>query len=72
MLNALFQQALRVGKRVQSETEIGSRRPVPGHAPPTSCWTAELGELAGRRVLVVGAGSMAGLAARTAAAAGAT
>ena len=32
---------------------------------------AEIGALAGRRVLVVGAGSMAGLAARTAAAAGA-
>jgi len=34
--------------------------------------TAERGELAGRRVLVVGAGAMAGLAARTAAVAGAS
>lgn len=70
VLNSLFQQALRVGKRVQAETGIGSA----GRSLVTAAYqllSAERGELAGRRVLVVGAGAMAGLAARTAAAAGA-
>jgi glutamyl-tRNA reductase len=70
VLNSLFQQALRVGKRVQTETGIGSA----GRSLVTAAYavlTAEQGALAGRRVLVVGAGAMAGLAARTAAAAGA-
>ena len=71
VLNSLFQQAIRVGKRVQSETAIGSA----GRSLVTAAYellSAEIGELAGRRVLVVGAGSMASLAARTAAAAGAS
>jgi glutamyl-tRNA reductase len=71
VLNALFQQAIRVGKRVQSETTIGSA----GRSLVSAAYellAAETGELAGRRVLVVGAGSMASLAARTAAAAGAS
>lgn len=71
VLNSLFQQALRVAKRVQTETEIGSA----GRSLVSAAYgllTAERGELAGRRVLVVGAGAMAGLAARTAAAAGAS
>ena len=70
VLNALFQQALRVGKRVQSETDIGHA----GRSLVTAAYdllTAEVGPLSGRRVVVVGAGMMAGLAARTAAAAGA-
>src|SRR3954447_5559522 len=70
VLNALFQQALRVGKRVQTETRIGSA----GRSLVTAAYgllTAEQGPLSGRRVLVVGAGAMAGLAARTAAAEGA-
>ncbi|MET0695031.1 MAG: glutamyl-tRNA reductase [Propionibacteriaceae bacterium] len=70
VLNALFQQSIRVGKRVQSETAIGSA----GRSLVSAAYellTTECGDLAGRRVLVVGAGSMAGLAARTAAAAGA-
>ena len=70
VLNSLFQQALRVGKRVQTETGIGSA----GRSLVTAAYdvlTAERGSLAGRRMLVVGAGMMAGLAARTAAAAGA-
>ena len=70
VLNALFQQALRVGKRVQSETDIGHA----GRSLVTAAYdllTAEVGPLDGRRVVVVGAGMMAGLAARTAAAAGA-
>jgi glutamyl-tRNA reductase len=70
VLNSLFQQALRVGKRVQAETGIGSAgRSLVGAA--YRLLTDEQGPLAGRRVLVVGAGAMAGLAARTAAAAGA-
>ncbi|HEY5822474.1 MAG TPA: glutamyl-tRNA reductase [Propionibacteriaceae bacterium] len=70
VLNSLFQQALRVGKRVQTETGIGSA----GRSLVTAAYqvlTDERGPLDGRRVLVVGAGAMAGLAARTAAAAGA-
>ncbi|HEX8510399.1 MAG TPA: glutamyl-tRNA reductase [Propionibacteriaceae bacterium] len=70
VLNSLFQQAIRVGKRVQSETAIGAA----GRSLVTAAYallTQECGGLAGRRVLVVGAGSMATLAARTAAAAGA-
>jgi len=70
VLNSLFQQALRVGKRVQAETGIGGA----GRSLVSAAYRLliqERGELAGRRVLVVGAGAMAGLAARTAAAAGA-
>src|SRR5918997_770729 len=70
VLNALFQQALRVGKRVQAETGIGSA----GRSLVSVAYrllTDERGPLAGQRVLVVGAGAMAGLAARTAAAVGA-
>lgn len=70
VLNSLFQQALRVGKRVQTETGIGSA----GRSLVSAAYeliTAERGPLAGRRMLIVGAGMMAGLAARTAAAAGA-
>ena len=64
VLNSLFQQALRVGKRVHSETTIGGAG--------RSVLSAALGQLAGygiapagRACLVVGAGQMAGLAART-------
>jgi glutamyl-tRNA reductase len=70
VLNSLFQQAIRVGKRVQSETAVGSA----GRSLVTAAYerlAAECGPLAGRRTLVVGAGAMAGLAAHSAAAAGA-
>ena len=70
-LNSLFQQALRVGKRVQAETGIGSA----GRSLVSAAYrllTDERGPLSGQRVLVVGAGAMAGLAARTATAAGAS
>lgn len=63
-LNALFQQALRVGKRVQSETAAGSA----GRSLVTASLDRldRLGvDLAGQRVVVVGAGSMAALAAHT-------
>ena len=71
VLNSLFQQAIRVGKRVHTETGIGAA----GRSLVTAAYrllTDELGALDGRRVLVVGAGAMAGLAARTAAADGAS
>ncbi|WP_327289359.1 glutamyl-tRNA reductase [Streptomyces sp. NBC_01198] len=69
LLNDLFQQALRVGKRAHSETGIdragqslvtfGLAQLVPATGP-----------LAGKRALVVGAGSMSSLAAATLARAG--
>ena len=70
VLNSLFQQAIRVGKRVHTETGIGAA----GRSLVSAAYrllTDEIGDLEGRRVLVVGAGAMAGLAARTAAAEGA-
>jgi len=69
-LNALFQQALRVGKRVQAETTIGGA----GRSLVTAAYdllAERYGPLRGRRMVVLGAGTMAGLAARTAAAQGA-
>jgi len=60
-LNVLFQQALRVGKRSHAETDIDRAAP--------SLVTAALeripGSVAGRRVVVVGAGAMASLAIST-------
>ncbi|HEX5087720.1 MAG TPA: glutamyl-tRNA reductase [Nocardioides sp.] len=63
-LNVLFQQALRVGKRSRAETDIDS-------AAPTLVGTAldraarHGGDVGGQRVVVVGAGTMAGLATAT-------
>ncbi len=63
-LNSLFQQALRVGKRSRAETDID-------RAAPSLISSAlrragdSLGDVAGRRVAVLGAGSMAGLATAT-------
>jgi glutamyl-tRNA reductase len=63
-LNVLFQQALRVGKRVHTETDID-------HAAPSLVGLGleraarEVGPIRGKRVLVVGAGSMASLAVST-------
>ncbi|MFT3873971.1 MAG: glutamyl-tRNA reductase [Nocardioides sp.] len=63
-LNSVFQQALRVGKRAHAETDVD-------HAAPSLVQAAlaqavgESIDLADRRVLVVGAGSMAGLAVAT-------
>jgi len=71
ILNSLFQQAIRVGKRVHSETGVGSA----GRSLVSAAYgllTDQLGGLDGQRLLVVGAGAMAGLAARTAAADGAS
>jgi len=69
-LNSLFQQALRVGKRTRAETDID-------HAAPSLVTAAlrraerAVGPVAGKRVVVLGAGAMAGLAAATVARMGA-
>jgi len=63
-LNALFQHALRVGKRARTETGIDAA----GRSVVSAGLDAvagPLGGLAGRSALVVGAGSMAALAAST-------
>ncbi|WBQ06175.1 glutamyl-tRNA reductase [Kribbella sp. CA-293567] len=66
-LNALLQHALRVGKRARAETGIDSAgRSV------VSAGLDSVGGYAGRRALIVGAGSMASLAAQTLLAGGAT
>lgn len=68
-LNELFQQALRVGKRAHSETDIDKA------GQSLVSFGLELiaegtGPIAGKRALVVGAGSMSSLAAATLARAG--
>lgn len=70
VLNALFQQAIRVGKRAQAETGLGAvgRSVV---SASIDRLVARVGPLTGLQVVVLGAGSMAALAARTAAADGA-
>ncbi|GAA2758703.1 glutamyl-tRNA reductase [Actinopolymorpha rutila] len=64
VLNGVFQRALRVGKRAHTETELGrAGRSVVSAALAQAVGVH--GELAGRTALVVGAGSMAALAATT-------
>jgi glutamyl-tRNA reductase len=63
-LNTLFQQALRVGKRVHAETDIDKAAPSLVSVALERA-TGHVGPVEGRRVLVVGAGSMAGLAVAT-------
>ena len=63
-LNALFQQALRVGKRAHTETGIDSVSVSMVEAGLLHAADV-LGPLAATRVLVIGAGSMSGLAATT-------
>ena len=69
-LNVLFQQALRVGKRSHAETDIDRVAPSLVSAALERA-SAHVGELAGKNVVVVGAGSMAGLAVATTSRAGA-
>jgi len=69
-LNVLFQQALRVGKRSRAETDIDLAAPSLVTAALDRS-SAAVGDLAGKRVLVVGAGAMAGLATATVARLGA-
>ncbi|WP_371678038.1 glutamyl-tRNA reductase [Streptomyces sp. NBC_01276] len=68
LINDLFQQALRVGKRAHSETGIDRAgqslvtfglEQLAGPAAPVGEWAA------GKRALVIGAGSMSSLAAAT-------
>ncbi len=63
-LNSLFQQALRVGKRTRAETDIDRAAPS---LVTASLGRAEqaVGDVRGKRVAVVGAGAMAGLATAT-------
>ena len=63
-LNTLFQQALRVGKRVHAETDIDRAAPSLVSVALERA-AAHVGPVEGKRVLVVGAGSMAGLAVAT-------
>ncbi len=62
-LTALFRAAARAGRRVRSETEIGA---APDAFVDAGAALAQrtLGPLAGRRALLIGAGHMAGLAAK--------
>lgn len=69
-LNSLFQQALRVGKRARAETGIDRVAPSLVSAALERS-KAVIGPVAGRRVVVVGAGAMAGLAVATVARLGA-
>jgi len=69
-LNSLFQQALRVGKRTRAETDIDRAAPSLVTASLARAEKA-IGPVAGKRVVVVGAGAMAGLATATVARAGA-
>ncbi len=69
-LNLLFQQALRVGKRSRAETDIDLVAPSLVSVALARA-EAQVGPVAGKDVVVVGAGSMAGLAVATVARAGA-
>ncbi len=70
VLNGVGQRALRVGKRVHAETGI-DRSGVSVVSVALDAAADLLGDLAGRRVLVVGAGSMGALTASTLVARGA-
>ncbi len=61
-LNTLFQQALRVGKRAHAETGIDRAAPT----LVSAALDRAVDDVMGRRVVVVGAGGMAGLAVATA------
>ena len=60
-LNVLFQQALRVGKRVHAETDIDRTAPSLVSAGVHSAET-HVGSVEGTRAVVIGAGAMASLA----------
>lgn len=63
-LNVLFQQALRVGKRSRAETDIDRAAPSLVSAALDRSRAAG-GDVVDKRVLIVGAGAMAGLATAT-------
>ena len=64
-LNSLFQQALRVGKRSHAETDIDRAAPSMVSAALDHAVDV-VGDVAGSRVVVIGAGAMASLAVSTA------
>lgn len=61
VLNHLFRQALRAGKRVRSETSVSE---LPASVPAAAVELAQrfFGELNERRILIIGAGKMSELA----------
>jgi glutamyl-tRNA reductase len=61
VLNTLFQQALRVGKRAHAETGIDKAAPT----LVSAALDRAAPDVSGRRVVVIGAGGMAGLAVAT-------
>jgi glutamyl-tRNA reductase len=69
-LNTLFQQALRVGKRSHAETDIDKAAPSLVSAALDRA-AASVGDVSGLRVVILGAGAMAGLATATVARLGA-
>jgi glutamyl-tRNA reductase len=68
LLHELMQQALRVGKRVHAETNIDRA----GRSVVTAALELVPGGVVNRRALIIGAGSMGGLALATLSRAGAT
>jgi glutamyl-tRNA reductase len=71
LLDRVFRQALGVGKRVRTETAIGES-PASVSSAAAALAAQVFGELAGRRVLLVGAGRIGELAASNLASRGAT
>ena len=63
-LNVLFQQALRVGKRTHAETDIDQAAPSLVSVALDRA-ASDVGTIAGKRVVVIGAGSMAALGVAT-------
>ncbi len=63
VLNALFQQAISVGKRVRSETDI-DKHPISVSSAAVERARSELGNLEGKSVVVIGAGEMSELTTR--------
>jgi glutamyl-tRNA reductase len=63
MLNRLFHAALRTGKRARTETAIGERS-ISVSSVAASLARESIGDLTGRRVVILGAGETAELAAR--------
>jgi len=61
-LNRLFQQAIEAGRRVRTETEV-ARHPVSIPSVAVELAQRELGDLAARSALIVGAGTMGQLVA---------
>jgi glutamyl-tRNA reductase len=63
VLNTLFQQAITVGKKVRSETDI-DKHPISVSSVAVELARSQLGSLQGKSVVVVGAGEMSELTTR--------